>query len=309
MWGVVGAVHTPPKAFLIYHIHMSATAHTAEPLKSIADIRHGFYINLESRPDRRALVETELPKVGLSPDYIKRFNAVCLPKKSGSGAIGCSMSHLRCLEIARKNGWGHCLIVEDDIVFTDPGVFVASMNQFLAEYGGGGGADTPRFDVCLIAGNNVAPVVQRHPFCAKVAKCQTTTGYLVMAHYYDTLIENYREGIRQLMSDPDCREGLQYTACQLTYSIDKWWFQLQGRDQWFLITPLTVTQRADYSDIECRQTNYDRVMLALDKSAMFRGWGGGAPSPAPITIGGGVAAATSQRRNAVTPGQLFMNRL
>ena len=261
------------------------------PLKSIADIRHGFYINLESRPDRREFIESELPKVGLSLDYIKRFNAVCLPKKPGSGAIGCSMSHLRCLETAKKYGWPHCLIVEDDIHFTNPDVFVENMNRFLTEY-------ASRFDVCLLAGNNVAPVVQRYPFCAKISKCQTTTGYLVMGHYYDTLIANYREGIRQLMADPDCREGLQYTPCQLTYSIDKWWFQLQERDQWFLITPLTVTQRADYSDIECRQTNYDRVMLALDKSNLFRYW-----------AGAGAPAISSQRRNAVTPGQAFLNKL
>jgi hypothetical protein len=119
-----------------------------------------------------------------------------------------------------------------------------------------------------------------------------------MSHYYDTLIDNYREGIRQLMADPDCRQGLQYTACQLKYSIDKWWFELQGRDQWFLITPLTVTQRADYSDIEGRQTNYDRVMLALDKSAMFRQIAAQAQSQ-----------AAPPRRNAVTPGQIFLNRL
>lgn len=288
-------MQNPHKDFLIHIIHMSAdTAPATAPLKTIADIRHGFYINLESRPDRCANIEAELPKVGLTG--IKRFNAVCLPKKPGSGSIGCSMSHLRCLEMARKNGWPHCLIVEDDILFTDPATFVENMNRFLAEYGGGGGggdAATPRFDVCLLAGNNVAPVVQRHPFCAKVAKCQTTTGYLVMSHYYDTLIENFREGIRQLMADPDCRQGLQYTACQLKYSIDKWWFELQCRDQWFLITPLTVTQRADYSDIECRQTNYDRVMLTLDKSAMFRQ----------------MAEAASPRRNAVTPGQIFLNHM
>ena len=40
-------------------------------------------------------------------------------------------------------------------------------------------------------------------------------------------------------------------------------------DNWYLITPLTVTQREDYSDIEKRQTNYTRVMIDLDKEWMF----------------------------------------
>jgi len=49
------------------------------------------------------------------------------------------------------------------------------------------------------------------------------------------------------------------------YAIDKYWFQLQQRDKWYLVIPLTVTQREDYSDIEKRATNYSRAMLDLDK--------------------------------------------
>jgi hypothetical protein len=53
------------------------------------------------------------------------------------------------------------------------------------------------------------------------------------------------------------------------YAIDKWWFQLQGKDNWLLITPLTVTQREDYSDIEKKHTNYTRLMIDLDKPFLF----------------------------------------
>lgn len=236
-------------------------------MNSIADIQHCLYINLAKRTDRRTHVEAELRKIGIH--HFQRFDAICLPKKPGSGSIGCSISHLKCLELARKSGWPHVLIVEDDIEFTDPTTFIASFNAFLAAYGGTT-ADPPRFDVCLVGGNNMPPFIQRAPFCAKVSKCQTTTGYLVPAHYYDTLIENVRHGVQQLMRDPDVRVGTHYTECQLTYSIDKWWFQLQARDQWFLITPLTVTQRTDYSDIEERETNYSRVMLDIDKHNLFR---------------------------------------
>ena len=54
------------------------------------------------------------------------------------------------------------------------------------------------------------------------------------------------------------------------YAIDKYWFRLQEIDKWYLIIPLTVTQREDYSDIEKRPTNYSRVMLDLDKVAFFK---------------------------------------
>ena len=56
----------------------------------------------------------------------------------------------------------------------------------------------------------------------------------------------------------------------MLYSIDKYWFQLQEIDTWLLVTPLTVTQREDYSDIEKRPTNYTRAMIDLDKVEFFK---------------------------------------
>jgi hypothetical protein len=97
--------------------------------------------------------------------------------------------------------------------------------------------------------------------CIQVSNCQTTTGYIVRAHYYDTLMENYRAGINQLMRHP---------AQKLDYAIDRYWFELQRRDRWFLITPLSVVQREDYSDIEQRMTNYGHLMLDLDKQQLIR---------------------------------------
>jgi DNA-binding MltR family transcriptional regulator len=54
------------------------------------------------------------------------------------------------------------------------------------------------------------------------------------------------------------------------YAIDKYWFNLQKIHNWFLIIPLTVTQREDYSDIEKRATNYTHVMTDLDKEWFFK---------------------------------------
>ena len=54
------------------------------------------------------------------------------------------------------------------------------------------------------------------------------------------------------------------------YAIDKFWFVLQNNSKWYLITPLTVVQREDYSDIEKRVTNYQELMQDLDKSELFK---------------------------------------
>ena len=215
-------------------------------MESISDIKHAFYINLLSRPDRKTHVENQLLSIGINAE---RFNAI----KMKNGAIGCSMSHLKIIETAKKNNWDHVLIVEDDILFTKPTMFIEQFNKFLKKHND--------YDIVLIAGNNLPPYKTIDDTCVKVTQCQTTTGYLVKNHYFDTLIKNYKEGLLNLMKDPSNHR---------LFAIDKYWFNLQKVDKWYLITPLTVTQREDYSDIEKRPTNYTNVMLDLNKVAFLQ---------------------------------------
>jgi len=42
------------------------------------------------------------------------------------------------------------------------------------------------------------------------------------------------------------------------------------QDYWYIITPLTVTQYDNYSDIENKDTAYSSVILDLDKPWMGR---------------------------------------
>jgi glycosyl transferase family 25 len=215
-------------------------------MNSITDIEHSFYINLASRPDRKKHVETQLQKIGIKAE---RFNAI----KLENGALGCSMSHLKCLEIAKKNNWSHLMIVEDDILFLNPELFISQLNKFLEK--------SQEWDVIIIGGNNVPPYKEVDDTCIKVFSCQTTTGYIVNGHYFNALIENFRNGITNLLKFPHLH---------VLYAIDKYWFNLQKKDNWFLIIPLTVTQREDYSDIEKKQTNYTRSMTDLDKKELIR---------------------------------------
>lgn len=214
-------------------------------MKSISDIKHTFYINLESRPDRKTHVESQLSILNLP---INRFNAVRL----SNGAVGCSMSHLKCLQIAKENGWSHVLICEDDINFLDPVVFTNQLNGFLE--------NNNNWDVLLLAGNNMPPYDKNDEYSVQVRQCQTTTGYIVKAHYYDKLIQNVKEGIQLLMREPNRRTF---------FAIDRYWFKLQEEANWFLIVPLTVVQRADYSDIERKITNFTRAMTDLDKDFLM----------------------------------------
>lgn len=214
-------------------------------MKQISDILHALYINLEERIDRKKKTKKEFKKLKIP---IQRFNAV----KLTNGRIGCTMSHIKCLQKAKDNDWDHVLIVEDDIHFMNPEIFTQQLNKFLSS--------DIEWDVLLFAGNNLPPYQIFGDFCVKVSRCQTTTGYLVKKHYYDTLIQNMKEGVGLLLKEPEKH---------FYYAIDKYWLLLQEKDKWFIITPLSVVQREDYSDIEMKETNYQSKMLDLDKKYMF----------------------------------------
>jgi hypothetical protein len=211
-------------------------------LNNIADITNVVYINLQERIDRKAQVEEQLSKVGLI--NFNRFNAIKLP----NGALGCSMSHLKCLQLAKERNLDHILIVEDDIIFLNPDIFVCQLNKFLQ--------NNKEWDVLLIAGNNVPPYRVVDESCVQVSWCQTTTGYLIRNQYYDTLITNIKEGINKLIREPKNK---------IMYAIDKYWLSLQKSDTWLLLVPLTVSQREGYSNIENCVTNFTKIMVDLDK--------------------------------------------
>ena len=213
-------------------------------IDSLEDIKHIFYINLEHRIDRKLHVENELTKIGLT--NFTRFNAIKMP----NGALGCSMSHLKCIQLAKENEWPHVLIVEDDIEFLDQNTFINQANKFLQTI--------DKWDVLLLAGNNILPykTIDNNDSCVKVSGCLTTTGYLVSSHYYDKLIQNIKMGITFFMRRPQQKK---------LYAIDVFWKPLQEVDNWYLLTPLTVIQMEDYSDIEQKKINYVDKMTNLNK--------------------------------------------
>ena len=201
-----------------------------------------IYINLLSRTDRKNHVESELKKIGINNPT--RFNAI----KMENGALGCSMSHLKCVELAKKNNYDYVFICEDDITFLNPTLFTMQLQMFLSKH--------KSWDMILVAGNNMVPFEAVDSTCIKVSNCQTTTGYIVKREYYDKLIDNYKEGIQKQLKEPNVPE----------YKIDKYWFKLQKEDNWFLIIPLSVIQREDYSDIEKKKTNFSNYMLNYNKA-------------------------------------------
>jgi hypothetical protein len=205
---------------------------------------HTLFINLESRVDRLIQVKAELLQWGIQNP--ERFNAV----KTANGAIGCTMSHIKCLELAKERDYPHVFICEDDIHCVDIPRMCAQVEEFYKANTG----DT--WDVLILGGNNAPPYRMLNDGLMQVYNCQTTTGYIVRRHYYDKLIANFREGIKHLMRNPENHRE---------YAIDIYWKRLQQQDRWFMLIPLTITQRASYSNVEGREVDYSRMMLDHEK--------------------------------------------
>lgn len=204
--------------------------------------KHTLYINLEERKDRLAQVQGELAAMGIEGE---RFNAV----KTKTGAVGCTMSHIRCLQLAKERGYEQVFICEDDIVFTDPELFKTNLERFYDN-------DEFVWDVLFVSGNNGPPFFVVSDYCSRVWNCQTTAGYIVKRSYYDTLLANFKEGLQFLLREP---------TKPMLYAIDMYWKRLQAQDYWYIITPLTVIQRPGFSDVENREVDYTKLILDFEK--------------------------------------------
>ena len=209
--------------------------------------KNTLFINLAQRTDRLAHAESEFAKMGINAE---RINAV----KTPNGAVGCTLSHILCLETAKQRGYDSVFICEDDITFTNPELLNTNLALFENNH-------EIMWDVLIIGGNNVPPYHQFAPSCARVFHCRTTTGYIVKKDYYDTLIENFKTGLNGLMREPNNR---------FNFALDMYWQQLQKQDFWYMITPPTVTQYQSWSDIEERPVNYEGLLLDMDKSWLKR---------------------------------------
>ena len=129
-----------------------------------------FYINLEHRIDRKEFTENQLNALGWK---YERFNAI----SHKNGLIGCCMSHINIIENAIKNKLDYCVILEDDVLFTDIENCNSHFKNILEM----------EFDVFLLAGNvhksSKKQVVDSNENIFKITNVQTTTAYIVKSSF------------------------------------------------------------------------------------------------------------------------------
>ncbi len=185
-----------------------------------------LYINLDRRKDRRQHIEAELERLGLTP-VAERIEAI--PKEFG--ILGCGLSHLAALKLARESGWERVLILEDDFqAEVEPAAFWEALKGFMDTRG----AD---FDVVMLAHHITAsePADER---VVRVLAAQTASAYLVNHSAYDRLIELYEHAMPELAR----------TAEHWTWANDQVWKRIQPQMRWFAFKPRLGRQIASWSD-------------------------------------------------------------
>lgn len=206
--------------------------------------KNTLFINLEHRKDRLEHAIEEFKKMDIKAE---RVDAI----KNNIGAIGCTMSHIKCLELAKKRDYEYVFICEDDIHFKDPELLKKNLKRF-------NNNKKINWDVLIIGGNNARPYMEVEEYCSRVFYCRTTTGYVVKKHMYDILLENFKESVSILEKDSS-KENLK------KYAVDMYWHKLQIQNFWYMITPPTVTQYTSYSDIENTTRDTENLLLDMKK--------------------------------------------
>jgi hypothetical protein len=189
-----------------------------------------FFINLDSRKDRREHTERLLNNLGVDHERIERISAV----DSENGSLGCALSHIIVLEKIKSFGYKNALIIEDDIIQNTDDL-ESSLSVL----------DNLDYDLVMLSGNiiryeNVSDGIQR------IMEAQTTAAYTVGINFVDKLIDSFRESVHMLKQNthPD------YAA------IDQNWKKLQPVSKWYGISPMPFRQMPGYSDIEKINVDY-----------------------------------------------------
>ena len=198
--------------------------------KSYSFVERVFYINLDSCVERKESAERELLKV-FPQTIIQRFPAI----RHEKGYIGCAMSHLAALQLAKYQKLNNVLITEDDIGVNDTELVRKAFGRIT----------TQKWNVIALG----TTYTKYNDVSLKLYDGQTTTAYLVNSSYYDKLISCFSACVSLLLAGKPKGE----------FAIDIYWKQLQRVDNWFVCLPCLIYQKSVMSEIEHRMVNYSNL--------------------------------------------------
>jgi glycosyl transferase family 25 len=205
------------------------------------------YINLDKRKDRDDEIKEEFKRLQIPSNKIMRFKAI----ENKEGAIGCTMSHIEVIKLAKQNKWNNILVLEDDFNFINDIDFINNVFKlFFSIF-------KNDWDVINLSRGFYQSFTDINiKYFSKVNDVSTTSGYMVNNTIYDKLIENFEEGCGLLKQNPRTHE---------LYCIDRYWTKLLSESRWYIFTPSIGYQRTGFSSIGNIVVDY----IVYDKTLTF----------------------------------------
>lgn len=195
-----------------------------------------YYINLDTRTDRKLQFLEEMDNMGVPDSKITRIAGNLKP---GQGDWGCSLSHIDAIKHMIQSRYSKCIIFEDDFQFTVGSV--EDLNTAFTNL-----ADVT-YDVVMLSGNEINVRPCQHNGLKRVLDAQTTSGYMVNSKFANTLLQNYQEGAKLIEESYKQGKG---DHIQGPYCIDQYWKKLQPVSDWYIFSPKLGKQRDSVSDIQ-----------------------------------------------------------
>jgi hypothetical protein len=145
--------------------------------------------------------------------------------------------------MAINNGWKNVLVIEDDAMFYNFKDGYKKLKRLVSDH--------PDFDVITLG--NIGAEFDKDT--GKLYKGQTTTAYIVNQHYYHILLNNFKEGLNELLKIRHLNASERYPY-ENKFCVDQHWKLLQKRDNWYIVNPALMIQRPSNSSIIGSKVDY-----------------------------------------------------
>jgi GR25 family glycosyltransferase involved in LPS biosynthesis len=200
-----------------------------------------YYINLDSRTDRRSSIEKQLSKYNIS---YNRFEAI----QHVNGLMGCAMSHIEALRKCNSE-LEYNIILEDDFLILDDGNFKSFLQDFDSI------KNNPDWDIIVLtpSGKTISgnETLEKSGF-KRIINNQTATGYIIKKHMIPLIIDCFRESLEGFFKYPNDPNK---------YALDQYWKIIQPKYNFYYYSKIFAGQLVGYSDIENRHINYNKRFL------------------------------------------------
>lgn len=214
-------------------------------------------INLESRKDRWSECVEQFKKLNIE-NLVQRYPSVL----NKIGILGCTMSHVNCIKIAKEKKYKNVLILEDDVVFNTDifyDVLIKTFNQL--------DSNNLKYDMVYLGGNlrgHDNKLIDKN--LAKIVFAKTTHAYIINSTIYEYIIDTY--------SKIDWNDEYLWSQQNPNrMNIDVWYINnIQKLGNTYGTYPAIADQRPSYSDLLKQQcdyklsTNYNEILKKTTNS-------------------------------------------